>query len=250
MIRADADRDETKHSQRPQGQAGSATKSVCIILPALNEEGTVGQVIDEVPVDELRQSGYTVEIVVVDDGSDDATAEVARQRGARVITEAERGKGRAVRRALDGVCADYLVMLDADFTYPCSYIPTMLRKLDEGFDVVEGSRLKGTRAPGSISKFNMLGNHLLTAAAVFLYGVRTSDLCTGYWAFKGEVPRGLDLRANGFTLEAELYTRIAKKGLRLGEIPIHYRRRPTPTKLRVVRDGFRIGWTLVKNRFV
>ena len=114
--------------------------------------------------------------------------------------------------------------------------------------MVIGSRLKGKRAPCSISAMNLLGNHLLTLFACMLYRRKISDLCTGCWAFRGHVLPQFELTARGFTLEAELFAEVARHNLTLGEVPIHYRRRPTPTKLRSLRDGVKIARTLLRKR--
>jgi len=223
--------------------------TVDVIIPALNEAATIGLVLAEIPLAELATAGYLVRAVVVDNGSTDGTAALARDMGAFVIHEPKRGKGNAVRRAFSETSADYVVMLDGDNTYPAAYIPEMLRALCEGMDVVIGSRLKGTRAAGSISTVNVIGNHMLTWIACLLYWRKTSDLCTGYWAFRGSVLPLLHLTAPGFTLEAELFSEVARHGLRFGEVPIYYRRRPTPTKLRALRDGVKITRMLLQGRF-
>jgi dolichol-phosphate hexosyltransferase len=154
-----------------------------------------------------------------------------------------------VRTGFQQAKADFVFMLDADYTYPGNHIPEMLDLLLQGCDVVIGSRLKGSRAKGSISRMNIIGNHLLTSMAAVLYFHRISDLCTGYWGFRGEVLSQLRLSAGGFELEADLFTQVVKKGYRLGEVPIYYRRRGTPTKLNSIRSGFRIAWKLLANRF-
>ena len=206
-------------------------------------------VLDEMPLDELRTAGYEPQVLVVDNGSIDDTQQLAREKHAMVIVEPSRGKGKAMRRAFTEMSADFVFMLDADATYPAIHMPDLLRVLEDGHDVVIGSRLRGTRAPGSISRLNLVGNHLLTWIASTLYGVRISDLCTGYWGFRGDALKKLTLSSEGFNLEAELFSEVARHHLRLGELPIHYRRRPTPTKLRALRDGMRIVRTLVGKRF-
>jgi glycosyltransferase involved in cell wall biosynthesis len=91
-------------------------KEVIVIFPALDEEETIAKVIDEVPVADLEKKGYRVQIVVVDNGSSDRTGEIAGSKGARVIVEPRRGKGRAIRTAFESVKGDFVFMLDADFT--------------------------------------------------------------------------------------------------------------------------------------
>lgn len=224
-------------------------KDVCIILPALNEEATIGKVIDEIPREVLERKGYRVETIVVDNNSTDRTKEIAEERGAKVITELNRGKGRAIRAAFESVSGDFIFMLDADFTYPATYIPEMLELLEGGYDVVLGSRLKGRIEEGAMRRLNLVGNYMLAFLASLLYGTRISDLCTGCWGFRSEVVKGLKLDAVGFELEANMFAEIAKKGYHIGEVPIHYRRRPTPAKLRSLKAGYGIGRTLIRNRF-
>ena len=224
-------------------------KRVSIILPALNEEETIGRIIDEVPKVDMEAKGYRVEIVVVDNNSTDKTKEIAEAKGAKVIAEFVKGKGMAMRTAFKSVDGDFMFMLDSDYTYPATYIPQMLKLLEEGWDVVIGSRLKGQREEGAMRRLNLVGNHLLVLMANILYGTRISDLCTGYWGFSREVIESLKLDAVGFELEANMFVEIAKKGYRIAEVPIFYRRRPTQAKLGSLKDGLRIGRTLIKKRF-
>ena len=223
--------------------------TVLIILPALNEEETIGEVIDDIPRDILGEKGYVVKILVVDNGSTDLTGQIAQERDAEVIVEPQRGKGNAMRAAFEQAQADFVFMLDADSTYPPAYIPDMLDMLQQGYDVVIGSRLRGERAKGSISRLNIIGNHLISFMANVLYLTRISDLCTGYWGLKGEIIPELRLSASGFNFEADLFTQIRKNGYSIGEVPIYYRRRSTPAKLNSLRDGLKIGWTLLRRRF-
>jgi len=229
--------------------SGENQKKVCVIFPALNEEETIGKVIDEVPVPDLKQLGYSVEVVVVDNGSSDDTREIAEAKGARVITEPNRGKGRAMQTAFKSVEADYVFMLDADFTYPSTYIPDTLELLEDKYDVVLGSRLKGNMEDGAMSRLNLVGNHLLAFLANLLYRGGISDMCTGYWGFRGDVVKNLNIDAIGFELEANMLIEATKKGYHIGELPIHYRRRGTPTKLHAMKAGFRIARTLIRKRF-
>jgi glycosyltransferase involved in cell wall biosynthesis len=224
-------------------------KTVSIIIPAFNEEKTIAQVIDEISGAGIQGRGYKVEILVVDNNSSDSTGEIARQKSVRVVIEHVKGKGRAVRTALESIKGDFVFMLDADYTYPAAYIPSMLDILRDGHDVVMCSRLKGKIEDGAMSKMNLVGNHLLTWMANFLYKTRISDLCTGYWGFTRNVINNLKLDAEGFELEATLFAQIARRGYRIGEVPINYRRRVSPDKLNSLKDGLRIGWMLLTRRF-
>ena len=220
-----------------------------MVFPALNEEETIGKVIDEVPVGDITAMGYSVDIMVVDNASTDRTAVIAAAKGARVISEPKRGKGRAIRTAFAQADADFIFMLDADYTYPSVHIPQMLKLLEGGCDVVLGSRLKGKRDPGSIKRFNLVGNYLLSFMASILYGRWVSDLCTGFWGFRREVIDNLIIDAAGFELEANMLAQVARRGYRIGTVPIGYRRRPTASKLGSVKAGWIIGKTLLKKRF-
>jgi glycosyltransferase involved in cell wall biosynthesis len=222
---------------------------VCIIIPTLNEAGTIGRVVDEIPRQAIEAAGYEVEVMVIDGNSTDGTRQIAEEKGARVVVEPGRGKGRAMRTALEMAKADFIFMLDGDYTYPPAYITEMLKLLPDTYPVVIGSRLKGQIEKGSMSRLNVIGNRLLTLMANILYRARISDLCTGYWGMRGEIVPNLKLSANSFDFEAELFSQIAKKGYQIGEVPIYYRRRPTSPKLSSFKDGLRIGWALITRRF-
>ena len=224
-------------------------KKISVVLPALNEEEAIGKVINEIPVEELEAKGYQIEIIVVNNGSSDKTAEIAAAQGAIVIDEPNRGKGRAIRTGFGAVSGDFVFMLDSDFTYPATYITRMVELLEGGCDVVLGSRLKGSVEHGAMKRLNLVGNHLLALLVNLLYGTRVSDLCTGFWGFKVEVLRSLNLDAVGFELEVNMLIEVAKHKYRVGEVPIQYRKRTTASKLGSLRAGWGIGRTMVRKRF-
>jgi glycosyltransferase involved in cell wall biosynthesis len=223
--------------------------TVCVILPALDEELTVGKVIDEIPRHELEREGYQVDVLVVDGNSSDRTRHIAQEKGARVILEPRRGKGRAVRTIMEQIEADFIFILDADYTYPATYIPGMLEILRQGYPVVIGSRLRGGQEKGAMRRLNVIGNSMLTWIANILYRTRISDLCTGYWGMRAEVIPELKLLSDGFQLEAEIYTQLSKKGYSIAEVPTYYRCREGKAKLSGLKDGFKIFWLLLSRRF-
>jgi len=230
-------------------EQSTSYQKLVIILPTLNEEGTIGKVIDEIPRAILEERGYQVKVLVVDGDSTDLTRQIAQERGVEVIIEPRKGKGRAMRTAFEQVKADFVFMLDADYTYPAAYIPDMLDMLHQDYDVVIGSRLKGEREKGAMSRLNTIGNHLLTLMANVLYLTKISDLCTGYWGLKGEIIPELHLSVDGFNFGAELSTQIVKNGYSIGEVPIYYCRRPILAKLSSIKHGLNIGGTLITRRF-
>lgn len=222
--------------------------SVTILLPAKNEESGIETTFASLPIERLEELGYPVEILVADGKSHDRTREVAERHGARVIQQLGTGKGRGVRSALDIAKGDYVMMLDADATYPARAIPAFLAMLDEGYDVVMGSRFLGRIDAGAMKGLNRFGNVGLSALASTLFGRRCTDVCTGMWAFRREAVRGLGLTATGFEIEAELFARCARAKLRMLELPIQYAPREGVTKLGSVGDGIRIGRALVRYR--
>ena len=191
-------------------------KEVCVILPALNEEHTIGLVIDEIPVRAMEEKGYRTSILVVNNGSTDRTEDVAREKGVAVITEPRKGKGMALKAGFAAAKCDFVFMLDSDFTYPATHIPEMLELLEGDCDVVLGSRIKGHIEDGAMTSLNRVGNRLL---------------------------------AIGFDIEVNMLTEVARNGFSMAEVPIGYRKRKTRPKLNSLRDGFRIGKTLVRRRF-
>lgn len=231
---------------------------VVVLLPALNEERAIGQVLDRIPTRRLQASGHQVAVWVVDGQSTDRTMDIARAKGARTFTQTGKGKGNGMRQALNALLAEgrgggpsdprMFIMLDADGTYPVEQIPHFVDLLEAGEDVVLGSRLAGSIDPGAMSGMNHLGNRLLSTLATILYRVPVSDVCTGMWAFREEVVRGGGLVAEGFDLEADLFASACERKVRVKELPIPYSRRIGEPKLIPLRTGFAIAWRLVMRR--
>ncbi len=249
---------------------------IVVMIPALNEEGSIGHVIDAIPREELARQGFDVRVVVVDGNSTDRTLDIAREKGAYILVQKGRGKGVAVRQALalcdpqevvpevlalrGGLCsrfsdlasmldARYLIMLDADGTYPPRFILDVVSSLERGADVVMGSRFLGDIHEGAMTRLNHFGNILLSDFASLLYQQRCTDLCTGMWGFNGQALRTLELNSKHFELEAELFAESSKKGLRVEEIPIIYLPRAGETKLVPLKAGFTIMTKLLERRF-
>lgn len=224
---------------------------ISVVLPALNEELTIGKVIDGIPVSQMMKKGYKIDITVVDGNSTDNTQKIARERGARLILQKGKGKGLGMRTAFKEFNGSYLFMMDSDATYPGHHILDMLPLLESGkCDVVLGSRLNGKIMPGAMSRLNYFGNKILTEAANILFpnGHKMSDICTGMWGFKGDVVRRLRLDAKHFDIEAEMYAKCVKMGCRMGEVPIHYNKRVAPSKLSSMKHGFSIATRLIKEK--
>lgn len=222
--------------------------SVTILLPAKNEESGIEATFAALPVQRLEELGYPVEVLVADGRSHDRTRDVAEAHGARVIQQLGTGKGRGVRNALMVAKGEYVVMLDADATYPARAIPAFVAALEEGHDVVMGSRFLGKIDPHAMKRLNRFGNWGLSWLATLLYRKRCTDVCTGMWAFRRETMLNLGLTSTHFEIEAEMFARSAMAGLRITELPIQYGRREGVTKLGSIGDGLKIGWALLRFR--
>jgi dolichol-phosphate mannosyltransferase len=217
-----------------------ATETVAVVIPTLNEERSIGKVIDSVPVADLLKNGLKTAVYVIDGRSTDTTREIAVEKGATIILEERKGKGLAVQTAFKAITADYTIMVDGDDTYPIEMVMEIIRLLKK-YDVVIGSRLNGTIEPGAMSKLNVVGNTLLTLLARALFSINVTDVCTGLWGYRGDAIRRLELEAHGFEIEADMFGECARKGLRIAEIPIRYRARADQAKLSSLRDGLKIG---------
>ena len=226
-----------------------------VLLPSRNEEAGISEVIDRIPVEEIRNIGYTCRIVVVDGYSTDSTCEIALSKGVELIRQSKGiGKGNGVREALGKLYnnkhgeGDILVMMDADATYSPEDLPRFIDELTQ-FEVVWGSRLRGSIERGAMSFTNNLGNRILSMAASIVFLRRTTDLCTGYWGFRAGSLQKLTLTADGFNLEADLFGSVVKGGMSTKEIPIDYANREGESSLKWYSDGPRILWMTIKRRF-
>ncbi len=226
----------------PEGRieqtAGANSKTLTIVLPALNEEEGIVDVLSRVPQNSLRQLGIDVQMILLDGRSTDSTRDKALQNGARVFIQRGRGKGSAMRELLPTLTSDYCIVLDSDGSYPPEVLPTLVKELLAGKPVVIGSRFRGNIQKGAMAETNRLGNRFLTELASLLYQVRASDVCSGMWGY---------LTATSFDIEANFFAECSLHGVPLTEIPITYGRRIGTPKLRL-RAGFKIAWILLVKR--
>ena len=217
-----------------------------ILLPTRDEEGAIEITINRIPQTELKRMGYEITILVADGRSTDTTREIALSMGCDVLTQrGQMGKGVGLRQGFEYFLStenDVLVMLDADGTYDPLDMIKLLEILEQGQDIVIGSRLRGTMHPEAMSRLNYLGNHLLTWSAVVMHGAYISDLCTGYWAFTRQALNDIFPLLNSITfeIEAEMYAAAAALELNINEVPIHYGQRIGVPKLGSIDDGARI----------
>ena len=198
-------------------------RHLTIMLPTLDEAGAIGSVIDRIPWHVLETEGWHGRVVVIDGGSSDGTAELAERQGAIVHQQPGIGKGDALRFGFSEFLQsgdDALVMLDADGTYRPEEVPGLLHGLSD-VPVMVGDRLNGRMEKHAMSRFNLLGNLLLTWLAVALHGTMIPDLCTGMWAFRREAIAGMSLNSMRFEIEAEPIPPVLGR-TRISSMPIAY----------------------------
>jgi dolichol-phosphate hexosyltransferase len=220
-------------------------KTISIVIPALNEEDGLKPVLKEIPHSKLKHHGYNVEVIVVDNNSTDATAEVAREAGVTVIHEAKRGKGHAMRTAFDSVSphTDIVVMLDADNTYRPKEMLRMIEPIESGFcDCVVGSRLGGRMADGSLAFQNRVANWGYTFLVRQFYRANVTDVLSGYFAWDKKALDDLrpHITSKGFAIEMEMITKMIKLEHEVYSVPITYDRRHGHSKISSIADGVRI----------
>jgi glycosyltransferase involved in cell wall biosynthesis len=208
--------------------ASSTVKSgahIAVVIPALNEERAIGAVVAAIP-------GWVDEVVVVDNGSTDATARIAGERGARVVREARRGYGAACRRGADAVSAGgaagaerVIVFLDGDGSFDPREMEALVRPiLERGADLVIGKRARGRREPGALTLQQRLGNALSCALIRSLYGARCTDLGP-FRAVRAEALERLALDDLGLGWTIQMQVRAALRGLSVAEAEVSCRRR-------------------------
>ena len=194
---------------------------VSVVIPALNEEEPIGEVVREVIA-----TGIPREVVVVDNGSTDLTAECARNAGARVIS-APRGYGRACAAGVAAVSdeCDVLVFLDGDGSDVPRFIPALVEPIINGtHDFVIGSRTRGKREPGSMNAQQIFAGHLAGLLIRALYGVRYTDM-SPFRAIRRDSFQTLGMREETYGWNLEMQMKAARTGLRILEVPVDHRRR-------------------------
>lgn len=212
-------------------------KHVTFLVPAYNEEKSIGRLLDQ--INKYRKS----KVVVVDNNSQDRTAEIAEESGAQVLEEKKQGKGNAIKTGFQNIKSLFVIMLDADNTYDPEEAKILLEPLIKNeADVVMGCRLNKKMEDGAISDFNMVGNRILSYFASLFFS-DVNDVCTGYWAFRSKVIKHLlteGIESDGFDLEVEMFSKISRAGFRVQEVPIRYKNRSDDPKLNSVTDGAKI----------
>ncbi|MFA5344155.1 MAG: glycosyltransferase family 2 protein [Kiritimatiellia bacterium] len=215
-------------------------RGISVILPCLNEEASLGQVI-ELARRGIAKLGLSEDIVVVDNGSTDLSAQVARAHGARVLTEPHRGYGSALRKGFDNVRYDIIVMGDADLSYDFSSLDVLVTPILEGAaDFVMGNRMNDIQ-PGAMPRLHRyVGNPMLSATLRLLFhGSAVHDAHCGMRAITRPAYRQLHCVTTGMEFASEMVVRALRCKLRIAERDITYHPRVGESKLHSFRDGWR-----------
>lgn len=227
---------------------------VSILIPAKNEQATISELLHRV---KLELEVIDGEIIVINDGSTDATAElVATIPGVNLITlSTSQGKGCAIRVGLQQARGDLILIQDADLEYDPTDYPALINAFDDpAVQVVYGSRILGKqqgRHTGTSYLRYYLGGRFLSWLTSFLYGAKMTDVATCYKVFKADLLKSLNLKQPGFDFCPEVTAKILRQGINIPEVPIGYTPRSIAEgkKIRWI-DGLTAIWTLVKYRFV
>src|SRR5918994_4139747 len=215
-----------------------------VIIPTLNEEQTIGELIHNIRNHVLPLS---ISILVIDGGSTDNTVNICKKENVKFITQKGKGKGNAMRQAVDHSDADIVVFIDADGTYGASDLGALLEPLiNNKADMVVGSRLAGKMEKGAISILNMVGNRIFNSTINFAMSSHVTDSLSGYRAMFSNVFKDLVLFSNNFEIEVEMTVEALAKNYRVAETPIDYTiRKGTKSKLSPLDDGSKIAHSLL-----
>lgn len=222
--------------------------SVTVLIPTLNEEGSISEVIQK-----LNQMGYR-DIWVIDGNSRDRTVEFAKELGVNIIIQNGKGKGNALREAFNHAAEnnhaeDVIVIMDADGSMDPKDIPSFMESLDTGADMVKGSRFLCHAHSEDMSSIRRVGNLLFTFMVNLFWSARYTDLCYGFAAFRKDAIDKLypHLKSANFEIETEILIKARKLGLKVIEVPsIEYRRRYGKSNLNTLGDGLRIFRTIIE----
>jgi len=221
--------------------------SVSVVIPVFNEELTIGDIVTRTrnTMDQLKLS---YEVLVIDDGSVDRSAEISQASEAHVLREAHQGKGRALRSGFKRAKGDVIVTLDSDGSHQPEEIPLILRCIMENkVDFVIGSRFFNTDTNNAkIPNVNRIGNRMFSDLIRLLTGVKISDSQSGLRAIKSSILKKMKLNSRGYEVESEMLVKALKVGVRVAEIPISFEQRTVgKSKLDPLKDGTKILYSII-----
>ena len=227
-------------------------QKVSIVIPVYNEEETLKELLTA--VEKADFAGLQKEIILVDDGSTDSSADILKTYADKhtvVFCEKNQGKGAAVRTGIARATGDFIVIQDADLEYdPADYGDLMRVLIDGKADVVYGTRFSNKNPTKNFLLHHYFGNKLITWAADVLYLTNLTDIETCYKAFKRECMADIVLRENSFAFDPELTAKFLKRRFRFAEVPVSYNGRGFDEGKKISwKDGFKALKALVKYKF-
>lgn len=203
-----------------------------MVIPTINEEKTIGMVIDG-----LNKMGHEVEVIVVDTNSTDRTTDIAEEKGAIVVNQPKKGYGVAYKTGLERMSGDIAVCLDGDGTYPTDVIPPLIQILEmDEVDFISCDRIT-LRTAKNYTTLHFVGNSVLTKAVGVFFKVNLKDSQSGMWIFRADLYRQMAGLSDGMSFSQDIKIEAIKLG-KFIEIPIKYGVRITKPKLKTWRDGF------------
>jgi glycosyltransferase involved in cell wall biosynthesis len=225
-------------AQSPAARDRARPIEVSVVIPCLNEAENIEQCVRS-SLQALEDAGLCGEVVVADNDSDDGSPELAAAAGARVVHEPRRGYGSAYLAGFAAARGTYVVMLDADLTYPFEEIGHFVEQLRDGAQLVMGDRMDNIQ-PGAMHWVNRyIGNPILSGTLNLFFRTGIRDAHCGMRGFRRDILPTLDLRTTGMEFASEMVIRASKEKLDIRELPISYAPRGGQTKLSRWRDGWR-----------
>ena len=216
----------------------AATPLVSVVIPCLNEAENIEACVTAARA-ALERMDVEAEVVVADNDSEDDSARLAEEAGARVVVEKRRGYGSAYLAGFAASRGRYIVMADADLTYDFGEIPRFVAALEDGAQMVIGDRMDNIQ-PGAMPWLHRyVGNPVLTGLLNLFFRTGVNDAHCGMRALRRDVLPRLDLRTTGMEFASEMVIRASKEHLKIAEFPIEYRPRGGESKLSSFRDGWR-----------
>jgi len=237
-----------KYQILTDNRTNHSSPSISIVIPAYNEEKSLGTVIWRTR-EALQNLRNPYEIIVVDDGSTDQTSFVANKKDVAVVKNHKNcGKGDALKIGFSYCKGDIIVTMDADGSNQPEELPQLIRPiLKDEFDVVIGSRFRGSIEKGAIKSMNLIGNRIFNLIVFFFSRKRLTDTLSGFRAMKREVLSTLNMVSVGYEIEAEMTIELIKKGFTIDEVPINCAKPiGRVSMLNTFGDGLKIMKTIFK----